>query len=81
MNEVEWGLANEIDEMGPTRVVAVYEQDVQLRVEQGKVAVQNFQEEWSDRYPDNENNTSFSFWVIYDRSPIDHQVIAISRWR
>ncbi|WP_222912742.1 hypothetical protein [Natrinema sp. SYSU A 869] len=62
--------------------MAVYQPDVQLRIEQGRKAVEDFSEEWSDRYPDTENNESYSFWVVYNQSPVDHVVlVAVDGYR
>lgn len=63
------------DETASSQFVATYENNVDLRIEQGRVAVEDFSQEWSDRYPDADNNVSYSYWIVYGRSPIDHVVI------
>lgn len=77
-HEADWGLN---DGEGVTQM-AVYQPDVNLRIEEGRKAVEDFQEEWSEKYPDTEHNESYSYWVVYNQSPVDHVVlVAVDGYR
>jgi len=56
---------------GSAGVVAVYQPDVQLRLEQGRLLQEEYRSEWSDKYPNSEDNESCEFWVMYGQSPVD----------
>ena len=56
---------------GSGGVVAVYQPDVQLRLEQGQVLQEGYRSDWSDKYPNSEDNESCEFWVMYGQSPVD----------
>lgn len=75
--ETELGMYDDPDDPGSVQRVAVYEDDVELRIEQGSRAVKNFTEDWTEGFPDNRNNTSYSFWLVYGGSPVDHEVIVL----
>lgn len=52
----------------------VYNHDVNLRLERGRVAVQDFQQDWTDNFPDT-NAISYGYWFYYGQSPILYQVL------
>ena len=58
-----------------TQIVWVYEHDVDLRIERGNSLVEGFQEDWTARFANNENNVSYTYWVFYGSSPIERQTI------
>jgi hypothetical protein len=61
--------------------MAVYQPDVQLRIERGPKQ-HDFTEEWSEQYADTENNELYNFWVMYGQSPIDHTpLVAVDGYR
>jgi len=76
-HEADWGLYGDDGSQ-----MAVYQPDVNLRIEEGRKAVEGFEEGWSERYPDTEHNDSYSFWVVYNQSPVDHVVlVAVDGYR
>ena len=54
--------------------VWVYENDVRMRIERGRPAVDDFQEDWVEDYPDS-SAKSDSYWLYFGRSPISHRVL------
>lgn len=76
--EGPFGTLNTAD---PHQVVWVYEHDVDLRIERGDTAVEEFDEEWTN-FPNNENNASYEYWVFYGSSPIERQmIVAVDGYR
>ena len=54
--------------------VWVNNSDVRVRIEQGRTAVKDFQEDWIDGFP-NPDATSYSFWLYLNDSPITQRVL------
>lgn len=48
--------------------------DVRLRIEQGRTAVSDFQEDWISGFPD-QDAAIYSFWLYLNDSPIAHRVL------
>ncbi len=70
--EAEFGLVDDDRHIYPTWV---YEHDTDLRIEQGRVAVDDFKEEWAEKVPDTEHNQSHAYWLVYGRSPIEQHIV------
>lgn len=61
--------------------IYVCNSNVRLRIERGKVAVQDFQEDWIEGFPD-PDATSHSYWLYYGDSPITQKVlVAVDGYR
>lgn len=57
----------------PTTIVYVYDEDVNIRLERGHVAVQNFDEPW---VPGAGGRTdSYDWWLTYQNSPVEFFVV------
>ncbi|TKX76501.1 hypothetical protein EXE53_31540 [Halorubrum sp. SD626R] len=62
---------NNLDPDSDGGIIAVYEPDVNLRIELGRVSQEGYKSDWSDKYPNNEDNKSHRCWVMYQQSPVD----------
>lgn len=51
--------------------MSVYEPDVNLRLEKGRILITGYMSDWSNNYPNSVNNESYELWVMYGNSPID----------
>lgn len=67
--EIDW---NARDPNSNAGLMAVYQPDVQLRIEQGKSLQEGYASDWSDKYANSDDNESYRFWVMYGESPIDY---------
>lgn len=73
--ETSWSNLNNSQNHG---LMAVYEPDVNLRLEKGEILQQGYLSNWSDKYANSASNESYELWVMYGNSPIDvHTFVSV----
>lgn len=67
----QWATANTTDR----ETMWLYRDDVELQLVPGRTHVTGFKEPWTEPYPDNEHNKSFSMWLSYSGSPVEEYIV------